>query len=266
MQLNIVKGGNMEAKTGNYWQDLNLAIRETFGNIGRYPTKNQQRDTSSFLMHVLENETGINENDLRFRTGLGDRKFKAIKNDLILTELIQSQICYGKIIADNEIVTIKAGENIRHLIRKIYYSPNGNNTLKIHDNAIIAERGSTSIVSMPKKEEMRDNRQDAGKKMPEKKNIEISRRNEFIKPEAKPREPFVVPLIINKGQIREIRELLEANKKNVIEVKALFEKWNLPYSEKSFSTLKFYLEKNNVNFAVEGNFPKLILLNKIDGI
>lgn len=66
---------------------------------------------------------------------------------------------------------------------------------------------------------------------------------------------IIVPLIINKGHISEIREFLGEKGNTGTDVASIFRKWRLPYSEESVEKLKFYLKKNGVNFILTGKFP-----------
>lgn len=248
----------MKNITGDYWQDLNIEIFEACRKIGESPTINQKRDLSILLMHVLESENGILENDLRYRTNLKDMRFLAMKQMLTQAGLIRSDMS----------LNVMPTEKIRYLVRKIYHSQNGNNghskheVLTIPESAEIKQKESVPAKKIQDKKEIKNKNADISKSPVLKIIIEAPKQATTINSGKKPHEPFVVPIIINKGHIGEIQKLLDKNEKTGIDLKVLFEKWKLPYSKESISRLIFYLGKNNVDSILKGDFPKITLFRK----
>lgn len=257
----------METKTGHYWQDLNSALFEALRDIKRSPTINQKRDLASFMTHVLDEENGIPVADLKFRTNFNNKKFSALKDVLADAGLI-CEISFGTPYGDGEIVNIRATDKIRHFTREIYHASNGNgtcpkkNVMNIPEDATVNKRGMASVISIPDRKEIQ--RKDPVIVNPafKKKRTDIPERNTAPIPKTKPDKELSYLVIINKAQINEIREYLADKGDTGMDLKKLFEKWKIPYSEASIDRLKMYLEINKVDFVLEGMFPKITLLGK----
>ena len=257
----------METKTGHYWQDLNSALFEALRNIKRSPTINQKRDLASFMMHVLDEENGIPIADLKFRTNFNDKKYLTLKEVLADAGLI-SEISCGTPYGDGEIVSIRSTDKIRHLVREIYHASNGNctcpkkNAMNIQENATVIQKGSVSVITIPDRKEVREKEPAIIKSAFERKRTDIRKQNIAPAPEKKPNKELAYLTIVNKAHINEIREYLANQSDACMDLKKLFEKWKIPYSEASIDRLKMCLEINKVDFVLEGMFPEITLLGK----
>lgn len=262
----------MATKTGEYWQDLNLAIYESLSKIRKTPSVYQLREISHFMMHVLEKEEGITESDLRFRTNFEGTKFFAIKETLLMAGLILIKTDRFTQYAEEDTVNVRPSEKVMYLVRKNYYAQNGNfmperqETLKLSEEAEADVRETAPIIEIPTEKE----------KMPI---SEIAPKSEKKAPEntaAKTREharrKTVVPtttqeiaykIVIGKGRILEIQEELDKKAKQGINVKKLFQKWKIDYNEESVQRLILYLEINKVKYSMEGTFPNIKLHKKL---
>lgn len=248
----------MEEKTGDYWQDLNLEVFEALSKIGKSPKINQKRDLSLFLMHVLESENGIIENDLRYRTNLKDPRFLAMKEILTQAGLIRSDMN----------LNVLPTERVRYLVRKIYYSQNGNNilykkeALTIPDDAEIVQRGSAAVIRIPDREKTQLKDPVKVKPAPERKKNIVPEKEIKSAPKSTPNKEIAYLVIINKAQVNEIRQHFTDKNKIGLDLETLFQKWKIPYSEASIERLKMYLRINDIDFTLAGNFPKIKMFCK----
>ncbi|MFA6097294.1 MAG: hypothetical protein WC788_06740 [Candidatus Paceibacterota bacterium] len=259
----------METKTGHYWQDLNFALFEALSGMKRSPTINQKRDLASFMMHVLDEENGIPVADLKFRTNFNDKKFLTLKEVLTDAGLI-SEISSGTPYGDGEIASIKPTDKIRRFTREIYHASNGNgkcncpkkNVMNIPKDAIVSQRDMVSVITIPDRKEIQKKNPVIVKPASGRKRIEVQKQNIEPIPKKKPDKELAYLVIVNKAHINEIREHLTDKGDTGMDLKTLFEKWKIPYSQASIDRLKMYLGINKVDFVLEGMFPKIKLLGK----
>jgi len=242
----------------------------------------------------LESEEGISEPELQFRLNFNDLRFLRMAEVLAEVGLIDRKFRDGKSSSDEKAFFIKPGKIICYLVRKNYHGGNNcprkkpvteakkmmanqegsvsvitisEDTAFLHDKPAVLKPHSKELDHKAKKREQAliieapDQRKVFGQKnevgiisIAEKTGIpeKISNTGSGLittYPE------IIVPLIINKGHISEIREFLEEKGNTGTDVASIFKKWKLPYSEESVEKLKFYLKKNGVNFTVTGKFP-----------
>lgn len=229
----------MNTKTGDYWNDLNNELHELLIKQKRYPTINQRRDMTVFLMHVLENGKGITEHDLKRRTGFAEKKYSSIKQYLVLAGLIYAEDGLGIMAANSNLVLIKPSENLTHMTRDAYNSIGMNCTyakkekMTIPDNAIITRRDTFEIITIPDKKENEDHPYKMG-----------------------------IQTYFNVAQTNEVETLLSKHGDSGVDLRNLFISWKKEkeYSLESVKRLvEVYLKPRNINCITRGIFPNLRL-------